>query len=244
MDLQTGAITGVEALLRWNSGSLGGVPPSRFLPVAEETGLIVPIGRWVLKTACRQNMAWQGQNLPPLRMTVKLSLRQLLDDEIIYDVEKALKESEMTPELLELDINEETVLQNHRRILAILTRLSALGVNLAIDDFGTSYASLSRILQIPHQNLKTDRSLIANLPLNAQDKALTQAIAAMGKTLKLTVVAEGVETWEQVDFLRGYGFDEIQGFYVNKPTGPEEVGCAHTPAQLFLTHPRKPAPLL
>jgi EAL domain-containing protein (putative c-di-GMP-specific phosphodiesterase class I) len=225
MDLHTGTITGVEALLRWNSSSLGVVPPSRFLPVAEETGLIVPIGRWVLKTACRQNMAWQDQGLPPLRMTVNLSLRQLLDEEIIDDVEKALKESGMTPGLLELDINEDTVLQNHRRIHAILTRLSALGVNLAIDDFGRSYASLSRVLQYPIRTLKADRSLIANLPLNAQDKALTHAIAAMGKTLNLTVVAEGVESWEQMDFLRGYGFDKIQGFYVNQPTGPEEVAA-------------------
>jgi EAL domain-containing protein (putative c-di-GMP-specific phosphodiesterase class I) len=122
-----------------------------------------------------------------------------------------------------LDISEETVMQSHRRIFAVLTRLSALGVCLAIDDFGKAYASLSRVLQFPIRILKADRSLIANLPLNDKDKALTQAIAAMGKTLKLTVVAEGVETWEQMDSLRRYAFDEMQGFYFSKPLGPEDV---------------------
>ena len=223
VDLRTGAITGVEALLRWNSRALGSVPPNRFLPVAEETALIVPMGRWVLKTACRQHILWQDQGLPPLHMTVNLSLRQLMDEEIINDVENALRESGMGPDLLELDISEETVMQSHRRIFAVLTRLSALGVCLAIDDFGKAYASLSRVLQFPIRILKADRSLIANLPLNDKDKALTQAIAAMGKTLKLTVVAEGVETWEQMDSLRRYAFDEMQGFYFSKPLGPEDV---------------------
>jgi diguanylate cyclase (GGDEF)-like protein/PAS domain S-box-containing protein len=222
LDFKTGAITGVEALLRWNNPKLGQVTPIQFIPVAEETGLIVPIGRWVYKTACMQNVAWQKDGLPPVCMAVNLSLRQLVDENLIEDIETALKDSGMAPELLELEITESMVMHNPGRMIAVLAQIKKLGVRLAIDDFGTGYSSLAQIKHFPVDTLKVDRSFIRNIPENTEDKAIAEAIIAMGKTLSLTVVAEGVETQEQMDFLRQRSCDEMQGFYFSKPIPPDE----------------------
>jgi diguanylate cyclase (GGDEF)-like protein len=221
LDFETGTITGVEALLRWNNPYLGSVTPTQFIPVAEETGLIVPIGRWVMKTACAQNVTWQNQGLPPVCMAVNLSLRQLMDDNLLEDIRVILKESGMAPNLLELEITESMVMNNPTRLIAVLTKIKELGLRLAIDDFGTGYSSLAQIKHFPIDTLKVDRSFIRNLTKDSEDKAITEAIIAMGKTLSLTVVAEGVETKEQEDFLREHICDEMQGFYFSKPIKPD-----------------------
>jgi len=222
VDFKTNVIKGVEALLRWNNPNLGSVTPTQFIPVAEESGLIIPIGRWVLRTACAQNVAWQKQGLPPVCMAVNLSLRQLTDDNLIDDIRTALNDSGMAPNLLELEITESMVMHNPTRMIAVLTKIKALGVRLAIDDFGTGYSSLAKIKHFPVDTLKVDRSFIRNVPQDVEDKAITEAIIAMGRTLSLTVIAEGVETIEQMNFLSDHACDEMQGFYFSKPIIPEQ----------------------
>jgi diguanylate cyclase (GGDEF)-like protein/PAS domain S-box-containing protein len=230
LDLKTGAITGVEALLRWQSPNLGSVSPVHFIPVAEETGMIVPIGSWVLKTVCVQNVAWQHQGLPPIRVAVNLSLRQLMDDNLLIDIRSALEDSGMDPHLLELEITESMVMHNPARMIVKLSEIKKMGVRLAIDDFGTGYSSLAQIKHFPIDTLKVDRSFVHNIPSDAEDRAITEAIIAMGKTLSLTVVAEGVETQEQMAFLKEHACDEIQGYYFSKPITPEKF------ADLLRTH--------
>jgi diguanylate cyclase (GGDEF)-like protein len=222
VDFKTNVIKGVEALLRWQNPYLGSVTPTQFIPVAEESGLIIPIGRWVLRTACAQNVAWQKQGLPPVCMAVNLSLRQLTDDNLIDDIRTALNDSGMAPNLLELEITESMVMHNPVRIIAVLTKIKTLGVRLAIDDFGTGYSSLAQIKHFPIDTLKVDRSFIRNVPQDVEDKAITEAIIAMGRTLSLTVIAEGVETIEQMNFLKDRSCDEMQGFYFSKPIIPEQ----------------------
>lgn len=221
-DLQTGEIVGVEALVRWRHPDLGVVSPAQFIPLAEETGLIVLIGRWVLKTACAQNMAWQKEGLPPICMAVNLSMRQSFDDGLIEDVATVLKETGMPPELLELEITEGMVMQDTERAISILTEIKKLGVRLAIDDFGVGYSSLSQIKKFPIDTLKVDGSFIRDIPQNMEDRAITEAIIAMGKTLSLTVIAEGVETEEQETFLREHACDQSQGYFFSRPIPPEK----------------------
>jgi diguanylate cyclase (GGDEF)-like protein/PAS domain S-box-containing protein len=221
-DLQTGRISGVEALLRWQHPELGLVSPAQFIPLAEETGLIVLIGRWVLRTACAQNMAWQKQGLPRLHMAVNLSARQLYDERLVQDIADALSESGMDPALLEMEITEGMVMQNADRAIKILCAIKDLGVRLALDDFGVGYSSLAQIRRFPIDILKIDSSFIRDIPASSDDRAITDAIIAMGKTLSLTVVAEGVETAEQENYLRDSSCDESQGYYFSRPLTPEK----------------------
>jgi len=221
-DLKKGTITGVEALLRWDNPELGSVSPAQFIPAAEETGLIVPIGKWVLRTACLQNVAWQQQGLPPICMAVNLSVRQFSDEDLLCDLAEILAETGMAPELLELEITEGMVIQNPAQAVKLLSAIKALGVRLAIDDFGTGYSSLGQLKNFPIDTLKVDRSFIRDLATNTEDKAITEAIIAMGKTLSLTVVAEGVETQEQEAFLRAHACDEMQGYYFSRPIPGDE----------------------
>jgi diguanylate cyclase (GGDEF)-like protein/PAS domain S-box-containing protein len=230
VDFKTGRITGVEALLRWDNANLGSVTPMQFIPVAEETGLIVPIGWWVLKTACAQNVAWQQKGLPPVCVSVNLSLRQLMDDKLLENIEIALNESGMAPNLLELEITESMLIYNPSSLIEVLTNIKKMGVRLAIDNFGTGYASLAQIKNFPIDTIKVDRSFIHNLPKGSGNRSITEAIIAMGKTLSLTVVAEGVETQDQWDYLRNHVCDEMQGFYFSKPVTPDQFG------DLLLTH--------
>ncbi|MFA5321277.1 MAG: PAS domain S-box protein [Smithella sp.] len=230
LDFKTNKITGVEALLRWNSPYIGPVTPTQFIPIAEETGLIIPIGKWVMKTACAQNVAWQKQGLPPVCMAVNLSLRQLMDDKLLEDIKSLLKETGMAPNLLELEITESMVMHNPSHLIALLSKIKAMGIRLAIDDFGTGYSSLAQIKHFPIDTLKVDRSFIRNLPQDSEDKAITEAIITMGKTLSLTVVAEGVETPEQENYLREHVCDEMQGFYFSKPVAAGQF------ADLLRTH--------
>jgi len=238
VDFKTNMITGVEALLRWQNPYLGSVTPTQFIPVAEETGLSIPIGKWVLKTACAQNIAWQQQGLPAVCMAVNLSLRQLTDDNLIDDITTALNDSGMAPNLLELEITESMVMNNPTRMIAVLAKIKNLGVRLAIDDFGTGYSSLAQIKHFPIDTLKIDRSFIRNIPQDIEDKAITEAIIAMGKTLSLTVVAEGVETVDQLNFLKEHACDEMQGFYFSKPIVSEQF------ADLLRKHSPSPQAVL
>ena len=224
VDLKTNSITGVEALLRWNNAALGSVPPVQFIPVAEETGLIVAIGIWVLRTACIQNVVWQQQGLPPICVAVNLSVRQFADDNLLTQIASVLSETAMPPHLLELEITEGMVVHNPERAIKLLTAIKAMGVRLAIDDFGTGYSSLGQLKNFPIDTLKVDRSFIRDLATDSEDKAITKAIIAMGKTLSLTVVAEGVETIEQESFLREFACDQMQGFYFSKPIAAEDFG--------------------
>jgi diguanylate cyclase (GGDEF)-like protein len=234
VNFKSGAITGVEALLRWNNPELGSVSPARFIPLAEETGLIVAIGRWVLRTACAQSMAWQNQGLPPIRMSVNLSMRQLGDEGLVREIEAVLAETGLDPELLELEVTESTIMHNAERAVRVLTAIKDLGVRLAIDDFGTGYSSLAHLKRFPIDTLKVDRSFIREVPNDAEDKAIAEAIIAMGKTLSLTVVAEGVETPEQQAFLSDKLCDEMQGFYFSTPVAAQDF------AELLRGHSPKP----
>ncbi|MCJ8207908.1 EAL domain-containing protein [Pseudomonas sp. RGM2987] len=216
-DMRSGQITGMEALLRWNHPDLGTVAPMQFIPVAEETGLIVPIGKWVLRTACQQNVAWQQQGLPRLGIAVNLTARQFNDENLLSDLAQILEETGMDASLLELEIAERLLMQDVSRALMVLTGLKKLNIRIAIDDFGIGYSSLSALQQFPLDSIKIDRSFICDTASVPEDKALTEAIIAMGRTLSLTVVAQGVETKEQADFLRDNACDEFQGFYFNKP---------------------------
>ena len=232
--VDTDAITGVEALLRWNSRELGPIPPVQFIPVAEETGLIIPIGQWVLRTACAQGAEWLRAGLPPVRTCVNLSMRQLQDDGLIDDVRAALHDSGLPPELLELELTESMVMHNAERAMHVLTDIKSLGVRLAIDDFGTGYSSLAQLKRFPIDTLKVDRSFIRDIARDPEDRAITEAIIAMGKTLSLTIVAEGVETPEQKAFLHERACDEMQGYYFSTPVPPEDF------ANLLRKH--RPAP--
>ena len=221
VDLQSGRITGMEALVRWQHPDLGMVPPGQFIPLAEETGLIVPLGRWVLKHACAQNVAWQRQGLPALCIAVNLSARQFADEDLLKDIEAALSESGLQAGLLELELTESMVMRNPERALAVLEAVKRMGVRLAIDDFGVGYSSLTHLKRFPIDTLKVDRSFIRDIPQDPEDKAIAEAIIAMGRSLNLTVVAEGVETLEQQTFLREQKCDEMQGYYFSKPVSGE-----------------------
>jgi len=232
LDLASGAISGVEALLRWQHPDLGSVPPMQFIPLAEETGLIVPIGQWVLRAACMQNMAWQKEGLPPVCVAVNISARQFNED-LPGDIAAALQISGMAPALLELELTEGTVMGNPERALKILSAIKATGVRLAIDDFGSGYSSLAQIKRFPIDTLKVDRSFIREIGKASEDGLVTEAIIAMGKTLSLTVVAGGVETQAQQNFLNQHACDELQGFHFSKPVQPDEFAellRRHVPA--------------
>jgi diguanylate cyclase (GGDEF)-like protein/PAS domain S-box-containing protein len=228
LNLKTRTITGMEALVRWKHPDRGIVQPGLFIPLAEETGLIVPMGKWVLNTACAQNVAWQRAGLPPLRMAVNLSARQFSDEDLLKDIAAALADSGMNPELLELELTESMVMQNADRAGSVLAGIKQLGVRLAIDDFGVGYSSLAHLKRFPIDTLKIDRSFIRELPQNNEDKAITKAIVAMAKSLSLTVVAEGVETLAQETFLHEHGCDEMQGYYFSRPVSSEQFSALLT----------------
>jgi diguanylate cyclase (GGDEF)-like protein len=216
-DIASDHITGVEALLRWRHPGLGVVAPLQFIPLAEETGLIVPIGKWVLQTACRQAMIWQRQGLPRLNIAVNLTARQFHDEHLMRDVAAILTSTGLEPGLLELEIHERLLIQDIDNSLEILTELKTLGVRIAIDNFGAGYSSLAALQRFPIDTIKIDRSFIRDVATPSKDRDVTAAIISMGKSLSLTVVAQGVETKDQAEFLREHACDECQGFYFNRP---------------------------
>jgi len=234
LDLRTGAIAGVEALVRWQHPDWGMVSPAQFIPLAEETGLIVQIGEWVLKTACEQNKRWRDQGIPPMRVAVNLSARQFTQKTLLSDVARIIAQSGLTPDCLELEITESLVMTNPEHATETLHKLKAMGISLSIDDFGTGYSSLAYLKRFPIDCVKIDRSFIKDIPTEADDMAITKGVIALGHSLRLKVVAEGVETVEQQDFLRSNGCDEMQGYLFSKPLPAEEV------MTLLKTHAQKP----
>ncbi|NTF91344.1 EAL domain-containing protein [Agrobacterium rhizogenes] len=217
VDVRTGRIVAAEALIRWNHSSEGLVYPGDFIALAEETGLIVPIGEWVLKTACRQAKAWQDQGREPIRISVNVSARQFQEKRLIETVATALSESGLDPIWLELEITESLIMKDLAGSIARMQELETLGVKLAVDDFGTGYSSLSALKRFPLSRLKIDRSFIADIPHDADDMAITAAIISLAQKLGLEVIAEGVETEEQARFLVESGCNEIQGYLFSRP---------------------------
>jgi EAL domain-containing protein (putative c-di-GMP-specific phosphodiesterase class I) len=217
VDLRSGTITGVEALLRWRSPELGLVPPGKFIPILEETGLILEVGEWVIARACRQARLWREQGLPPLRIAVNLSPRQFQQPGLAERIRTIIDQPDFPPGALELEITESMVTQNVERAIAMLQELRQLGVHLAIDDFGTGYSSLAVLKRFPVSCLKIDRSFVREVPNDPDDVAITRAVIALAHSMGLSVVAEGVENEAQRAFLVECGCDEMQGFLFSKP---------------------------
>ena len=216
VDLKSGQIEGMEALVRWNHPQLGLVSPLDFIPLAEETGLIIPIGEWVLRTACTQARAWQNARLPTLRLSVNLSARQFQKD-LVGMVALVLEETGLEPKYLELELTESMVMQNPEKAVVTLDALDQMGVRLSIDDFGTGYSSLSYLKRFPIDTLKVDRSFVRDIPSDTDDMLITTGIIGLAHSLGIQVVAEGVETAAQLSFLRAQNCDAMQGYYFSKP---------------------------
>ena len=213
IEFSSGRMTGVEALIRWHHPTLGVLSPDRFIPIAESSNLIIPLGRWVIEQACRQSKAWQDSGLPRLPIAVNLSANQLADPSLVKHVAEAMRVCAADPSMIEIEITETAVMKNLAEAVVHLDSLRALGVRLAIDDFGTGYSSLAYLKQLPVDVLKVDRSFVKHLPHDRDDLAITRAIIAMAHGLSMTVVAEGVEEKHQFDSLRDEGCDEFQGFF-------------------------------
>jgi diguanylate cyclase (GGDEF)-like protein len=223
VDLRTGRIFAVEALIRWKHPTLGMLPPIKFIPMAEETGSIVPIGDWVLHEACRQNKAWQDAGLPPMTVCVNVSARQFREKSLISQVVGALKDSGLDAKYLELELTESLIMQDVEQAVATMKELQGLGVQLSIDDFGTGYSSLSALKHFPVVRLKIDKSFIDGLPADENDKAVASAVISLGQKLNLRVIAEGVETDDQLAFLRDNNCDEMQGYHFSRPIPAQEI---------------------
>jgi len=243
VELTNGRIIGVEALLRWHSPNLGTVSPSRFIPLAEETGLIVPIGEWVLKTCCEQNKAWQDAGLTPLTISVNISARQLQKKDLSGDIAAILRESGLKPRFLELEIVESMVMKDVESAMVIMTELKSLGIQLAMDDFGTGYSSLSYLKRFPFDRLKIDLSFVRDILSDPESASIARTIIAMAHNLNLRAIAEGVETKEQLEYLRLHGCDEIQGYYVSHPVNAQEFEALLRKDQLLQLPAKSRSPL-
>ena len=222
VEASSGRIIGAEALIRWNHPEKGLVSPTRFIPMAEEIGLIIPIGDWVLHTACAQNKAWQDAGLPPISISVNLSARQFQQENLVQSVATALHDMGLAAHHLELELTESMVMNSAELFVTKLKELEDLGVQLSIDDFGTGYSSLSYLKRFPLHHLKIDQSFVRDIATDADDAAITSTVISLGHSLNLKVIAEGVETEEQVAFLRDHNCDEMQGYYFSKPLPANE----------------------
>jgi diguanylate cyclase (GGDEF)-like protein len=223
VDLRSGHVFAVEALIRWNHPTLGVLAPMTFIPTAEETGLIVPIGDWVLHEACRQNKAWQDAGLPPMTVCVNVSPRQFKERNLIDRVVNALKDCDLEARYLELEVTESLIMQDIELAVATMNALQSLGVQISIDDFGTGYSSLSALKAFPVARLKIDKSFIDDLAADENDQAVASAVISLGQKLNLRVIAEGVETDDQVAFLRKHNCDEMQGYHFSKPISAHDI---------------------
>ena len=224
-ELLSGRLVGMESLLRWRNARLGDVPPADFIPVAEETGLIVPIGEWVLNQACAQSQAWCSQGLPPLRMAVNVSAVQFTRAGFVRSVAQALEDHDLEPRLLELELTESTVMRDVQESASQLASLRQLGVRISIDDFGTGQSSLSYLRRLEVDALKIDRSFVQEIEDGSAPPSLVQAVVMMAHCLGIQVVAEGVETDRQLDTLRGLGCDQAQGYLLGKPLSAKDAGA-------------------
>lgn len=223
VDLRSGRIIGVEALLRWDNPETGIISPGYFIPIAEETGLIIPIGEWVLREACRQNSEWRLLGLPELTVAVNLSAVQFRQNNFGEMIKTILCENGLEPSGLELEITEGVVMQNAEASIELLLELKAMGLKLVVDDFGTGYSSLSYLKRFPIDKLKIDQSFVRDITVDSDNAVIVSTIINMARTLKLKVIAEGVETIEQLTFLKHQRCDEIQGYYFSQPVPPEKI---------------------
>lgn len=222
VDVKSGRIIGAEALMRWEHPELGRVEPDRFIPIAEEAGLITSLGEWALRTACQQNRAWQDAGLPPISIAVNVSAKQFQNVGFVDTIRRALEESRMDPKFLVLELTESMIMDDPAQTARMLEAIKAMGARTSIDDFGTGYSSLSTLKRFPIDELKIDRSFVKNIPQDADDVAIVNAVILMGHTLGLTVVAEGVETAEQLAFLEGHRCDTYQGYLRSRPFPAED----------------------
>lgn len=223
LNIETGNIVGMEALMRWNHPDMGMVSPIEFIPLAEESGMIVLMGEWGLRAACEQNKAWQEAGFPPLTMSVNISSLQFKQQNLTTVVAKILNDTRLDPRYLDLELTEGTVMQNAEDTIATLHSLKEMGIRLSIDDFGTGYSSLSYLKRFPLHTLKVDRSFVKDLTKDADDEAITHAIIAMASSLGLKVIAEGVETEDQLRFLASRGCDEMQGYLFSPPLSASKI---------------------
>ncbi|MBE0548618.1 MAG: EAL domain-containing protein [Rubrivivax sp.] len=221
--LRTGTVTGVEALLRWQRPDLGLVPPDRFISVLEDTGMILPVGAWVIRAACAQLGEWDRMGLPPLRMAVNLSARQFRHQFLASMVEDTLRENCIVPGRLEIELTESLLMEDNETNRSMLASFSRMGVRMAIDDFGTGHSSLSYLKRFNIDTLKIDRSFVKSLPDSSEDLAISTAIIAMARSMQMSVVAEGVETEPQAQILRELGCDEMQGYLLSRPLPPADL---------------------
>jgi diguanylate cyclase (GGDEF)-like protein len=222
-EMISGELKGAEALLRWNNQELGSVPPTEFVPVAEQCGMILAIGEWVLRTACLQAKAWRNKGIPLPRIGVNVSAKQFFQQDFPQLVERILQETELESHVLEIEITESLLMEDTQRAVATMHRLKALGVQIALDDFGTGYSSLSRLKEFPIDCLKIDHSFVRDISTDANDQAIAVAVLAMADSLNMRVVAEGVETAEQFDFLKLKNCSEMQGYLVSRPLTAEKL---------------------
>ncbi|MGH6952946.1 MAG: putative bifunctional diguanylate cyclase/phosphodiesterase, partial [Alphaproteobacteria bacterium] len=217
VDLRTGRVRAVEALVRWQHPEFGMLAPLQFVPLAEETGLIIPLGRWVLEAALRQCRAWRESGLPPLQVAVNISPRQFRDSSLASTIAAALDDAGLPPECLALELTEGTLMEDTQVGHATLSRFRDMGLYVAIDDFGTGYSSLSYLKRFPIDALKIDKSFIRDLATDSEDAAITTAMIGLAHNLRLDVIAEGVETVEQMEFLKANGCDAFQGYVHSRP---------------------------
>src|ERR1043166_595810 len=224
-DVESGRLTGAEALLRWQHPERGFVGPQDFIPAAEESGLIVPLGNWVLEAACRQINAWQEAGLEPPRISVNVSSHQFRDHHLADTVRRALDLNGVPPHLLTVEITESVIMENAQQNLDELGKIKATGVKLSIDDFGTGYSSLSYLMRFPLDELKIDRSFLAPIGNPGNRGSIVVTVIAIARSLGLNVVAEGVENQKQLDFLKAHHCDECQGFLFSKPVPADQFGA-------------------
>lgn len=223
VNVRTKQIEGVEALLRWEHPEFGVVSPAEFIPILEDTDLIIPLGEVILIKACMQQMEWVKKGLPPVTVSVNISPVQFKPGIIINAVKKAIRKSGIKPQFLNLEITEGMLIHNVKETHCILTTLNEMGIRVAIDDFGTGYSSLSYLKQFPIKTIKIDRSFVKDIVMDNQDRAIVKAIIEMGKSLNMDLVAEGVENVQQVKVLKDEGCHFLQGFYFSKPMSNREV---------------------